>query len=59
MHLLVNILFAILAFFVVRWLGSLVMPNGQDKGNVINVIAVIVAIVVFLTNFASQIKGLK
>lgn len=58
MIFLVNILFAILAFFVVRYIGASIAPEGPDKVKVLTVIALIVAIVVYFANFATQI-GVK
>lgn len=55
-QLILNVLFAILVFFIVRFVGSLVTPDGQDRDKVINAVAVIVAVVVFIANFADQIK---
>lgn len=34
----------------------MVIPDGQDAGKVVTVIAVIVAIVVYFANFAIQIR---
>ena len=56
LQVLLNLLFAILAFLVVRYLGSLVVPDGKDKEKIVNVIAVIVGIVVFFANLAVQLK---
>lgn len=56
MILLLNLLFAFLAFFVVRYLGNMVAPEGQDKDKIVTVVAVIVAIIVFLANFAAQVR---
>lgn len=47
--LFVNLLLAFLAFFVTRWIGSMVAPEGQDKDKVVTVVAVVVAILVFLS----------
>lgn len=55
MELLVNALFALLAFFGVRWIGSMVAPEGKDSGKAITVIAIIVAIIVFVANFAKEV----
>lgn len=57
MNLLLNLLFAFLAFFIVRWLGSMVAPEGQDKEKAVTVVAVIIAIVVFFANFAVQVRA--
>lgn len=54
-QLLLNLLFAFLAFFVVRYIGSLVAPEGADKVKIINVVAVIVAIIVFFADLAAQV----
>jgi hypothetical protein len=51
MELLVNLLFGLLAFFGVRWIaGQVGVPDPIGT-----IIAVIVAIVVFLANFAVQV----
>lgn len=55
MGLLLNLLFAFLAFFVVRYIGGMVAPEGQDKDKIVTVVAVIVAIVVFFANLAASI----
>lgn len=52
--ILVNLLFAFLAFFIVRYIGSMVTPEGQDKDKIVTVVAVIVAILVFFANIASR-----
>lgn len=56
LNLLLNLLFAFLAFFVVRWVGSMVAPEGRDKEKIVTVCAVIVAIIVFLSNLAAQLR---
>lgn len=55
MILLLNLLFAFLAFFVTRYVGNMVAPEGSDKDKIITVIAVIVAIVVFFANLGAQV----
>lgn len=53
-----NLLFALLAFFLVRWLATLVFPEDNANGDrlkIVNIVALLVAIVVFFANFASQI----
>lgn len=55
MHLILNLLIALLAFFLVRYVASLVMPEGRDTDRLVTVIAVIAAILVFFANFASRI----
>lgn len=55
MSFLVNLLFAFLAFFLIRYVGNMVAPDGQDKDKIVVVVAVIVAILVFFANFASQV----
>lgn len=52
--ILVNLLFAFLAFFIVRYIGGMVTPEGQDKDKIVTVVAVIVAILVFFANIASR-----
>lgn len=56
MDFLLNLLFGFLAFFVVRWVGSMVIPDGQDSGRIVTVVAVIVGIIVFLADFAVQVR---
>lgn len=53
---IVNLLIAFLSFFLVRYVGSLVAPDGADKDKIINIVAIIVAIIVFFANFAAQIS---
>lgn len=55
LEILLNLLFAFLAFFVTRYLGGLVTPEGQDRGQIITVVAVIVAVIVFFANFAEKV----
>lgn len=43
---LLSILFALLAFFVVRWGADAVLPDGKDKDKIGMVAAIIVAILV-------------
>lgn len=51
MELLLNLLFGLLAFFGVRWLaGEVGIPHPVSA-----ILAVIVAIIVFLADFASQV----
>ena len=56
MNFLINLLLAFLAFFVVRYIGGMVTPEGQDKDKIITIVAIIAAIVVFFANFAVQIR---
>lgn len=56
MNFLLNLLLAFLAYFVVRWIGASVAPDGQDKDKIVTVVAVIVAIVVFFADLATQIR---
>ena len=55
MEFLVNLLFAVLAFFVVRYIGNMVAPEGSDKDKIVTIIAVIVAVVVFLANYGARV----
>lgn len=55
MLILLNLLFAFLAFFVTRYVGNMVAPEGQDKDKIVTVVAVIVAVVVFFANLAAQV----
>lgn len=55
MEFLLNILFAVLAFFVVRYVGLMIAPEGADVPKVVTVIAVIVAIVVFFADFGDKV----
>ncbi len=54
MDLLINLLLAFLAFFVVRWIGSAVAPEGQDKDKIVLIVAIIVALVVFFADPAAS-----
>lgn len=56
MHFIVNLLFGLLAFFVVRYVAGLVLPEGNDKDKIVVVLAFIAAIVVFFANFAVNIN---
>lgn len=51
---LINIVLGLLAFFVVRYVASLIAPTGRDSDKIINIIALLVGIVVFFANFAAQ-----
>lgn len=53
--ILLNLLFAFLAFFIVRYVASLVVPEGKDKEKIINIVAIIIAIVVFFLNLATSL----
>ena len=55
MNLLLNLLFAVLAFFAVRYIGGMVAPEGNDKDKIVTVIAVVVGILVFFANLASEV----
>lgn len=55
LSIVLNLLFAFLAFFVVRWIGGAVTPEGQDRDKIVTVVAVIVAILVFFANLAVRI----
>ena len=54
-NILVNLLFAFLAFFVTRYIGNMVAPDGQDKDKIVTIVAILVAILVFVANLASRI----
>lgn len=54
-EVLVNLLLAFLAFFVVRYISSMVVPEGDDKDKIVNIVAIVVAILVFFANFAASI----
>ena len=56
-QILINLLLAFLAFFVIRWAASLVTPEAQDKDRIVNIVALIVGVVVFFANFAHYIIG--
>jgi ABC-type Na+ efflux pump permease subunit len=53
-QILLNLLFALLVFFLVRYIGGMVAPEGNDKDKLVTVVAVMLAVAVFLLNFASQ-----
>lgn len=55
MNLLLNLLFAVLAFFAVRYIGGMVAPEGNDKDKIVTVIAVVAGILVFFANLASEV----
>lgn len=55
LHLLLNILFGLLAFFLTRLIGSMVVPEGRDAGQAVTIVAIIVGIIVFFANFAAQV----
>jgi len=48
----VNLIIAALAFFLVRYLLSLIVPEGKDKDKIVNIVALLTAIVVFFSNLA-------
>lgn len=54
-QILVNLLLAFLAFFVTRYIGNMVAPEGADKDKIITIVALLVGVVVFFANFAAQI----
>jgi hypothetical protein len=56
LQILLNLLFAFLAFFIVRYIGGMVAPEGQDKDKIITIVALVVGIVVFFANFAVQLN---
>lgn len=56
-QILINLLFAFLAFFATRYVATLVMPSSQDRQNIINVVAVLVAILVFFANLAVRVHA--
>lgn len=51
-HFLVNVLLALLAFFLTRYVALMVVPEGQDRDKIVTIIAILVAVVVFFANFA-------
>ena len=53
--ILLNLLFAFLAFFIVRYIGSMVVPNGADKDKIVNIVGILAGLVVFFANFATQL----
>lgn len=53
MLILINILFGILAFFVTRYIGAMVAPEGQDRDKIVTIIAIIVGVLVFFANLAA------
>lgn len=55
-QVILNLLFALLAFFIVRYLASLVVPEGNDRSKIINIVAILVAVVVFFANFAASLS---
>lgn len=59
LQVLLNLLFAVLAFLIVRYVASLVMPTEpkrpQDRETIINIVALIAAVVVFFLNFAARL----
>lgn len=54
-ELLVNLLLAFGTFFAVRWLGSMIAPEGQDRDKLVTVVAVIIAVIVFFADLAEQL----
>ena len=54
-QVLINLIFAFLAFFIVRYVGSLVVPEGADRDKIINIVGILAGIVVFFANFAAQL----
>lgn len=55
-QVLINLLIAFLAFFIVRYLAAMVTPEGQDRDKIITIVAILVAVVVFFANFAARIS---
>lgn len=55
-EILINLLFAFLGFFLTRWIGSMVVPEGQDRDRVVTIVAILVAIIVFFANFAARLS---
>lgn len=55
MEFLLNVLFAVLAFFVTRWVGAQIAPEGQDTPKIVVIIAIIVAVLVFFADLASKV----
>ncbi len=54
-QILINLLLAFLAFFVTRYIGNMVAPEGADRDKIITIVALVVGIVVFCANFAARI----
>lgn len=54
-----NLLFAALAFFIARWLLTLITPDSptrpSDREKAITIGSLIVAVVIFFLNFAASI----
>lgn len=55
-QIIINLILAFLGFFVTRYIGNMIAPEGQDKDKIVTVVAVLVAIVVFFSNFAVRIQ---
>jgi hypothetical protein len=55
LQVLINLIIAFLGFFIVRYIGNMVAPEGQDKDKIITIVALVVGIVVFFANFAANI----
>lgn len=51
---LVNIILACLAFLLVKYVGSMVMPDGDGKDKIVSIVGVLAGIVVFFANFAAN-----
>lgn len=59
-QVLLNLLFAALAFFIGRWLLGLILPDDmRDKEKVTTIVGVILAVIVFFLNFAASIVVTK
>lgn len=57
MNLLINLLVAFLVFFIVRYIGTMVAPEGQDKDKIVTIVALICAVLVYLSGPAASIHG--
>lgn len=55
-QILLNLLFAALAFFLVRWIVGLVLPDDmRDKEKVVTILGVLSAVIVFFLNLSVNI----
>lgn len=54
-QILINLLLAFLGFFITRYIGNMVAPEGQDKDKIVTIVAILVAVVVFFANFAARL----
>jgi uncharacterized membrane protein YhaH (DUF805 family) len=56
-QIIINLILAFLAFFVTRYVGNMVAPEGQDKDKIVTIVALLLAIVTFFANFAVRIQS--